>query len=317
MKLVLLNHIRPELLPDGIDILLSELCKEMEIIFAETKGGLHVLERADIVCGLGAHASAAVIGEARQLKWLHLLSAGVEMLPFRSLGERGVTVTNSQGLHGPQMAEQIVGTMIAFTRGLHVAVRNQQCRVWDRSYPLDDLRGKRLLIIGAGSIGTEVARKAAAFDMVTYGISRRGQPIPHFSGVTDMGGLPELLGSADYVLVLLPLTDDTRLCIGREQFALMKQTAVLLNFSRGRVVDEEALIEALQQNLIAGAGLDVFHEEPLAQEHPFWTMEQVIMTPHYSGTTRTQGEFGLFRDLLRLYKEGKPVYNTIDLAHGY
>ncbi|MCL6443008.1 MAG: D-2-hydroxyacid dehydrogenase, partial [Alicyclobacillus sp.] len=233
---------------------------------------------AEIVVGYASARYRELIIASRALRWFHCLSAGVEGLPFETLSERGVVVTNSSGIHTTQMAEQIIGMMIMFTRGLHVNVRNQMRQVWDRSYPVSELAGQTLCVVGAGRIGRELARKAKAFDMKVIGVKRRPEDLPGFDEVLGAEDLERALQAADFVAVLTPLTGDTRRMFGPASFRAMKPSAVFLNFARGDVVDEAALAEALRQGVIRGAGLDVFEREPLPEDSPLWELDNVVIS---------------------------------------
>ncbi|MCL6548593.1 MAG: D-2-hydroxyacid dehydrogenase [Alicyclobacillus sp.] len=274
---------------------------------------------AEIVVGYASPRYRELIGASQALRWFHCLSAGVEGLPFEQLSERGVVVTNSSGIHATQMAEQIIGMMIMFTRGLHVNVRNQVRRVWDRSYPVSELAGQTLCVVGAGRIGRELARKAKAFDMRVIGVKRRPEALPGFDEVLGVRELERGLHAADFVAVLTPLTGDTRRMFGRAALAAMKPSAVLLNFARGDVVDEAALVEALQQGRIRGAGLDVFEREPLPEDSPLWGLDNVIMSPHNAGHIPDYHARAvrLFVDNYRAYRAGQPMPNRVDLSLGY
>ncbi|MGA2142766.1 MAG: D-2-hydroxyacid dehydrogenase, partial [Brevinematales bacterium] len=252
------------------------------------------------------------------LKWVFSISAGVEKLPFESLISRGVTVTNTRGIHGGQIAEHVIGMMLSFSRQLARARDNQSRKRWFQGLPVDELTGKKLLIIVAGSIGSEIARKAAVFDMDITGIKNNPSPagLANFNRIhgKEKDILHDDLSLADYIVLITPLTDETYHLIGREEFSLMKKSAYFINISRGDTVEETSLIEALRTGKIAGAGLDVFHSEPLPADSPLWEMENVLITPHNSGISpyymdRTAD---IFSKSLSLYREGKILPNLID-----
>lgn len=257
------------------------------------------------------------------VKWVFSISAGVEKLPFADLISRGVTVTNTRGIHGGQIAEHVIGMMLSFSRQLARARDNQSRKRWFQGLPVGELSGKNLLIIGAGSIGSEIARKASVFDMDITGIKNNPSPegLADFNRIHGRGKdiLHEDLSMADYIILITPLTDETYHLIGKEEFASMKKSAYFINVSRGDTVDETSLIEALRTGRIAGAGLDVFHSEPLPAGSPLWEMENVLITPHNSGISpyymdRTADIFG---KSLTLFREGKILPNLIDLDRKY
>jgi phosphoglycerate dehydrogenase-like enzyme len=300
---------------------------DLEIMAKQTGETIHAFNRpdeageilpgADIVITMG-RLNKDTLQTCRSLKWLFSLSAGVDMLPLAELAARGVIVTNTRGVHGPQIAEQTMGMVIAFSRCLSLCYRNQLDRKWER-LPLSELTGKTLCIIGAGSIGREIARKAKAFDMRVIGLKRREELLEHFDEVWSIGKLPEALQQADYTVLITPLTEDTYHLIGPAEFRAMKRSSIFINVSRGDTVDETALIEALQNGSIAGAGLDVFHREPLPPDNPLWAMENVIITPHDAGLSPNfiTRVIDLFVVSLSCYRQGKPLPNQVDLNRRY
>jgi len=274
---------------------------------------------------------------APALKWMQLFSAGADHLPEGAIGPN-VIVTTASGIHAAVIAEYILGLMLAWTHRLHVSIRAQLRHEWLRTgyfmATADELRGKTLGIIGYGSIGRETARVAQAFGMTVLAL-KRAPELRADSGWTLEGcGDPEgriprrffgvdereaILAESDYVAVTLPLTSHTRGFIGAKQFAAMKPGAYLINIGRGEVVDERAMIEALEQKRIAGAGLDVFEREPLPQESPLWDFEEVILTPHMAGGHRgyTDKACTLFAENLRRFRSGRPLLNPFNPALGY
>ena len=277
------------------------------------------LETAEIIVTGGAAITEDLILHCPKVRWYHSVSAGVDSVPHALLAKRGILLSNSRGIHGRPIGEQVLGMMLSFTRGLHANLRNQQHKRWERVYPLQELTGQTLCIVGAGSIGTEVARKAKAFDMHVIGVKRHPGLLPHHDKVVGLDHLYEALADADFVLILTPLTTKTRHLINADALAQMKPSTVVLNFARGGVVDEEALIRALQSGKIHGAGLDVFHKEPLPLESPLWDMENVLISPHNGGWTPHYDErmVAIFLDNLRAYREQRPLPTQVDLEQGY
>lgn len=278
------------------------------------------IKDAEIIISAG-YAGEEVIRKADKLKWFFSYSAGVDGLPFKVLEEKNVIVTNTSGIHKTQIAEQVLGVMISFSRRLKTAYEKQQERVWctDLYHTADELMGKRLLIIGAGHIGKEIARKASAFDMKITGLKRTPGKIDYFDEVYGIDKLNDLLPGADYVVLITPLTDETYHLMGREQFKLMKSSAVFINVSRGDTADEDALTDALKTKNIRGAGLDVFHQEPLNRDSQLWYLDNVIITPHSSGFSpynpRRAAE--MFLENYKRYKKGEKLINTVSLKDMY
>ena len=253
------------------------------------------------------------------LQWIQSFSAGVNTHPLKALQERGITLTNTRGVHGPQMTDHIMGMMLAFARDFKKAVKNQEKGLWTMDYTLSELTDKELLIVGAGSIGQLLAKKAKAFDMRVVGLKRTPEPLTHFDAVLPMETLKEAVKSADYVVMLAPLTKDTRGMIGEEILYRMKKEAVLINLGRGPLVVEEDLIKALKEKVIKGAGLDVFAKEPLPEDSPLWSMEQVLLTPHLGGFSDLTNDraIALMGENIRRFMAKEPLKNVVDLSLGY
>lgn len=278
------------------------------------------LPEAEIVCGWKPEAAEACLGAGSRLRWLQAWGAGVDKLPLDRLSRAGVAVTTASGVHPNPMSETAFAMMLAFSRGLHAAVRNQMRGAWQAAGSLGEIHGKTLGIVGVGAIGLEIARLGKAFGMRVLGMRRSGEPAAVVDRMYDRSGLDELLPACDYVVAVMPLTEETRHMFGREQFASMKRTAYFINVSRGATTDTEALVEALREGVIAGAGLDVFEQEPLPADHPLWSMDNVIVTPHTGGVTDRYQERALdiFLDNLSAYLQDLPLpLNRVDPIKQY
>jgi len=259
--------------------------------------------------------------DAANLRWIQLASAGVPWALCRPAKEGNIQVTNLAGLYGPTIAEHALGMMLFLGRNLHVAHRNQREGRWDRAVmgTMRDLHGKTLAIIGLGNIGQNIARLAHAFGMRVLGCRRRLQPTPLVDQVCSPGEIRGILGEADYVAVAAPLVPQTEGMLGPTEFEAFKPGAVFINVSRGPVVQEPALLAALQSGQVAAAGLDVFTVEPLPAEHPFWTMPNVLVSPHYSGETVNNSRLPAQRFLRNLHAwlANRELEGIVDLDHGY
>lgn len=259
--------------------------------------------------------------EARALTWIQLASAGVPPDLCPSARRQGITVTNLAGLYGTSIAEHALGMMIALARNLSIVLHNQCERRWDRTvaHTMSDLHGKTLAILGLGNIGRAIARLGRAFGMRVLGCRRTSQPAPFVDRVYPLSELHALLAEADYLAIAAPLTARTEGMLGPAEFAAMKRGVVYVNVSRGGVAREEALLDALRSGQVAAAGLDVFAAEPLAADHPLWTMPQVIISPHYSGETVNQSGLptARFARNLRNRRSGQPLEGLVNLEHGY
>ncbi len=301
---------------------ITEIAPGWEIIHGnDSSEWLSHLKDAEIVAGSwNRHVAGECLKEGASLKWFHTWAAGVNNLPLEEFKRRGIILTNSSGVHANPISETILAMMLAFARGLNKYIKAQTEKKWIHTSPLSEIHGTTVGILGVGAIGEETARLAKAFNMKVLGMRRSGEPSPYVDVMYDQSGINELLRLSDFVVNALPLTDQTRHLIGKEQFSVMKPTAYFINIGRGQTVDTGALIEALKKNRIAGAGLDVFEEEPLPPESPLWDMDNVIITPHSSGTTvyYDQRVMDILIPNLKSYVNGGlPEINMVDFERQY
>jgi D-2-hydroxyacid dehydrogenase (NADP+) len=271
------------------------------------------IEKAGIL--LTFNISDELIRRAAKLEWIQSLATGVDSILGLPSLPKGVLVTSTRGIHGPQMSELAMLLMLALTRRFPDMIRNQDKAVWNR-WPGELLWQKTAGILGLGAVGKEIARKCKAFGMSVDGVNRSKKDVHGIDRFFGLDGLLSVAREVDYLIIVVALTPETRGMVGAEVLAAMKPTAFLLNLARGPVVDETALIQALQSGTIAGAALDVFNEEPLPQSHPFWKMKNVILTPHVGGTsTFYAGQvLPIFRENLRRYLRGEAdrLINRVD-----
>ena len=256
---------------------------------------------------------------ATTLRWVHTVSAGLDLVLFPELVRSDVVVTNSRGVYDGAMAEYALALMLAAAKDLPATLALQREREWVFRYT-ETLTDKRLLVVGPGSIGRAVARLAAAFGMRTAAVGRSPRDgDPDFSRIAGPDGLLDAVADADYVVLTVPLTDASRGMIDEKALAAMKPTARLINLARGAIVDQDALVDALREGRIAGAGLDVFAAEPLDPASPLWAMPNVVVSPHISGDTDTseQDVVDLFLDNLRRWLAGEPLRNVVDKRLGF
>ena len=298
----------PKLLP-GEDVLVpkdeSELAK---VVDAECAIGTNIGARA-----------RKLLEAAPKLRWYHSVGAGVEDLvgvpQFRA---RGITLTNNSGSYDIQIAEHAIAFILAGAKRLHL-YRDQQTRRDWKEHRQDEIRGATLVVYGLGSIGAEIARLGAALGMRVIGVRRRVEPAPGVELMVPPERLPDVAAEADYLAVAAPLTPATRGAISRDVIGRMKKTAWIVNIARGAIVDEDALVDALRQGKLGGAGLDAFSTEPLPADHPLWTLESVIISPHSSNSSPHMRErtLALFKENLRRFKSGAELLNRVDLEAGY
>lgn len=274
---------------------------------------------AVIVIGWNQQAVELIEKQGTKLRWIQNWGAGVNHIPFKLLADRDIVLTNTSGVHAFPIAETIFAMMLSFARKLHTSVRYQLKQEWKPATSAE-IHGKTICIVGVGAIGKETAKLAKAFRMHVIGVTYSGKPVENVDRIVDRMGLEQALGESDYVVVTVPLTDETRNMFGAQQFAAMKPSAVYINIGRGQTTDEQALIAALQEDVIAGAGLDVFEQEPLPTDSPLWGMDNVIVSPHHSGATDQYDEraIEIFIRNLQDYTAGKELtFNKVDLIKQY
>ena len=267
-------------------------------------------------------ALPGMLKELKHLKWHHLASAGAG--PFTDItiyANPSIILTKSSGTFGIPIAEHVLGMMIALGRNFTHHYRNQQEGVWRQNWPKTcEIFGSNVLVLGLGDIGTEVCRRLSGFGCNITGF-RHDPSTPHelVSDVRHISRLRECLPDADYIIIALPGTAEARNLVGRDEFALMKKRAIVINVGRGFIIDTDALVDALRNSTIAGAGLDVTEPEPLPDGHPLWSAGNVIITPHESASSKQTAKrrLAIFKDLLHRYMNGQPMYNKVNFDSGY
>jgi len=258
--------------------------------------------------------NAAVIRAAgRDLKWIQFITSGIDKAIASGMPS-GVVVTNASGLRAFSVAEHAIFLMFGVLRRVRETEQARATETWCRDIvtpALQNLSGKHLVIVGLGAIGQEVARRAKAFDMRITGVSRASGPIPHIDHVRPRTALRDAAAEADILLLSLIYDESTKGIVSRAVIEAMKPSGVLVNIARGPLVDEPALIEALQAGRIAGAGLDVAVAEPLPPGHPFWALPNVLLTPHIGGAgDRDDNAFlKILTDNLRRWRHKAPLQN--------
>ncbi|RAS75883.1 D-2-hydroxyacid dehydrogenase [Priestia endophytica] len=276
------------------------------------------VEEAEVMLGWRKEMN---VEEFKNLRFLQSWSAGVDTLPLTELKEKKVFLSTASGVHAYPISETIFGLLLSLTRKIHTYVRNQLEKKWHNSGLSLELHEKTIGIIGMVAIGKETAKIAKAFNMKTLGLRHSGKEEKYVDEMYTTKDLPSFLPHCDYVVITLPLTEDTHGMFGEEQFKQMKNSAFLVNIGRGELVRERELIHALQNAEIAGAGLDVFEQEPLEENSPLWELPNVIVTPHTSGATEYYAKRvveDIFLPNVKDYLSGKtPPINTVDYEKGY
>jgi len=256
-----------------------------------------------------------------RVRWIHSRSAGLEQMLFPALVASKVIVTNGSGVFSPSLGEFALAAILYFAKDLGRMIRNQMCGVWE-PFEVTMVSGQTLGIVGYGSLGRAVAARARALGMNVLGLRRVSQTSNEDSLIDKVYGseeLSEMLPRCDYVVVTVPLTERTRGLIGDTEFAVMKKNAVLINVGRGPTVEEGAMIKALSQRRIRGAALDVFDQEPLPQGHPFYALENVLLSPHCADHTPDwlDNAMRFFLEQLERFRRGETLLNIVDKASGY
>ncbi|WBL15940.1 D-2-hydroxyacid dehydrogenase [Sutcliffiella sp. NC1] len=278
------------------------------------------LKHAEIILTYG-NLTTDHINIAENLKWIMVASAGVERMPLNMIEEKKILVTNARGIHKIPMAEYTIAMMLQVARNSKKLIENERNCLWDRTIETMELNGKTIAILGVGAIGGEIARLAKAFRMKTLGITRTSKQVEFVDEIYSLAELDEVLPQADFVVSVLPSTKETKHVLKHKQFQLMKDNSVFINIGRGDVVAEEILLKALELKEISHAVLDVFETEPIDEDHPFWKMENVTVTPHLSSVTKGYQPRALqiFKHNLNVYlkNENADFINMIDLERGY
>ncbi len=278
---------------------------------------------ADIILSWGAKRDVMeqLLAKGHKLRWIHSRSAGLDSLMFPALVESHVPLTNGRGVFSQSLGEFAIGAALFFAKDVRRMLRSQSERKWDQ-FNVVELRGQTLGIIGYGDIGKAVAKRAKAMDMNVLAMRRRPELSYGDEYVNEVFGFDkkrEMIAKCDYVVAAMPLTPETKASIGAEDFAAMKKTTVFINIGRGPVVDEPALIRALESKQIKGAGLDVFETEPLPATSPLYGLDNVLMSAHCADNTDEwlNDAMRFFYQNLDRFSKGEQLLNVVDKRAGY
>lgn len=316
--LVLSNPAAPYLrlleeLPDDTHLLVGDR-KEM---FTEAASSADA-----VLCGINQGPLLRDLWPSlKAVRWVHSFSAGVEGVLFPDLVSSPVPLTNARGVFARSLGEYAIASCLFFAKDFRRMLRSQAEGKWD-SYDLEELTGKILGIVGYGEIGRAAAIRAKAMGMKVYVVRRRpelAEVDPLVDRVYAVAQRGDLMADSDYVLAAAPLTPQTRGLIGERELRRMKPTGVIMNLGRGPVIDEAALIKVLEEGTIRGAALDVFDEEPLKDGHPFYRLENVLLSAHCADHTPGWVEEAMqfFIDNFQRFYRNEPLENVVDKVHGY
>ncbi|WP_135303964.1 D-2-hydroxyacid dehydrogenase [Haloarcula amylovorans] len=280
--LVLRSNTHGLLTRDYADLLAEQLPNHDVRLATTAAEERELIEHATVVSAVDIDES--LLDHAENLQLFAGIAAGYNHLPLDTFDEMDVAVTNASGIHAPNIAEQVMGYILTFSRRLREGLDRQRRNEW-RHYQADELMGSTVTIVGLGAIGTAIIERLSGFDVETIGVRytpEKGGPTDDVVGF-EQNGLETALARTDYLVVAAPLTDTTRGLLSEEEFKTLPPDATVLNVGRGKIIDTDALVTAIQQNQIGGAALDVTDPEPLPSDHPLWDFENVIITPHNAG----------------------------------
>jgi phosphoglycerate dehydrogenase-like enzyme len=279
---------------------------------------LQMVEKAEVIFGW---PSKEQLLSAKRLKWLHLPSAGADgYTSYDSYCNHDIQVTNSSGTFGMPIAEHVIAMILSYNHNLQEYAYLKLEKKWHRNHKTRDFYGSTLGVIGLGDIGTEVAIRAKALGARVLAVKRTITQVPDYiDRLYHLEDIDEVLEQSDYIVLALPNTAKTSGILTEQRLRRMKPDSFLVNIGRGSLIDQEALMKALKEQWIGGAGLDVTTPEPLPQDSPLWDMPNVIITPHASGNSPTndQRKMDIFLTNLKLYIEKKPLGNIVDFTQGY
>jgi phosphoglycerate dehydrogenase-like enzyme len=300
-----------------VEAMLASAPAEVEIHFLPEgeKLGDHI---SDVEILYGAIREAD-FSKAKSLRWVQQPFVGIEWSAYPAFRDSDVILVNSRVLYGPQLAEHAFALLLALTRGINTQLDLMRQRRWE-GVPCIEVAGMTMGILGLGGIGRAVAQRAKAFEFNVIAVDKERIEKPDtVEQLGQLDWLPEFLSKSNVLMVCCPITPETHKLLSHEQFNLMPDGSYLVNVSRGKVVDEDALIAALDSGKLSGAGLDVTYTEPCPADSPLWTKPNVILTAHTAGSSQniSKRAMGLFIDNLHHYVKGEPLVNVVDKQKGY
>jgi phosphoglycerate dehydrogenase-like enzyme len=315
-------------LADPAEPQLAMLEKQLAGVKAIAGNSVEAFEQAAVDAGVLFNWSGSlalfrnVFGICPNLRWVHSRSVGLERSLFPELVDSPVLLTNGSGVFSASLGEFALAAILYFAKDLRRMIRNQTAGVWE-AFDVMPVTGHTVGIIGYGDIGRAIAARVRPLGMTVLALKRHASPTSGTDPLVEQTYSPErrmeMLSRCDYVVVAAPLTSETRGMIGGPEFAAMKPTAVAINVGRGPVINEEALVSALSNGRIKGAALDVFDQEPLPQGHPFYKLENVLLSPHCADHTPDwlDNAMRFFIEQFRRFRKGEPLLNVVDKKLGY
>ena len=308
---------------DGFEQSLTSEFPGLEFVFVSSEEDqAREIKDADVLMGT---PTRDVFLAADHLRWMHCPGTGIDQLSkIPEIIDSDVVLTNARGPHAAPMADHVISMCLAFSHRIHEMMADQRARRWDGSPKYSDtfieMEGSTMGILALGGIGSAVARRAAGFGMTVYAVDKNPFPAPPgVEAVWGLDRLDDLMRLSDWLVVTAPYTQDSRGMIDADKLALMKPTAYMVIISRGGIVDEDALFDALDNGRIAGAGIDAFEVEPLTEDSRWWDLDNVIISPHSSALTveMTEGRRDVFRENLRRFLANEPFIYVCDKVAGF
>ena len=312
---VLIYHQNSEFV-DRYERLIRQAREDLQLLVCKDKQQIEeVVDRADIIFA-GHTFPIEYIPKAKNLKWVQSMGAGVENYTRAKAIKPPVILTKVRGMFGPIMSEYVVAYILALTQRMREVFANQSKKRWAPFFT-ESIEAKTVGVMGLGSVGATIAYRIHRMGAEVIALEEQERRLPYIKKEYPPTEIDEFLGRADFVVVTLPLTNTTHGILGEKEFAMMKKSAYLINVSRGPLVQERALLKALGERQIAGAVLDVFDEEPLPADHPFWELDNVIVSPHISGPSLPEAIAEVFIENLKRFEKGKTLEGVVNLEREY
>jgi D-2-hydroxyacid dehydrogenase (NADP+) len=307
----------------GLAEKLQSVTDQAKIVPVTRGSAMQEISDADAYIG---DITSAEVRAGKHLKWVGVMSAGVERVLFPSDGssdlrQSNIILTNNKIVQGPEIADHALAMLLMMSRDLYVLYRNDQQQIWNpRSFHGIELRGKTALIVGVGGVGTQIAIRANAFGMHVIGVDPEDKPfLPFLDRVVKPDQFDEVIPKADVIFISAPDTPKSHKMMGTREFELMKKNSYFIAVSRGGIYNMGGLVRALDEKRLAGAGVDVTDPEPLPKDHPLWKFPNVIITPHIAGRSDedTVRMVGTIQENIRRFVDGRPLINVVDKQKGY
>ena len=309
-------------LPEEYREMLSRECSQYQVEHIDKLADLAAekLKQVEILLTYGNNMPEELVSKMKSLRWIHSGQAGIDAMPKELLADMGVRVTNSRGINSVTIAEYVMCMILNLERNTYRFYEAYKRIEWDMETHLDEVAGKSITILGLGKVGMEIAKRAKCFDMKVIGVNLVKVDSPFVDEQHFPAEIPEIVSDTDYLVVCMPLTKETHYMINRDVIRRMKETAVLVNVGRGPIVKTEDLVEALNENKIRAAILDVFEEEPLEPDSPLWNMENLMITPHIAGDRQKSYMPRMMKILcgnLNRYPDFEKMENPVNLRMGF